>query len=822
MEACNYIISKYFYIESYNMNPNFNNTNNLSDQNLNFGIVESITDPSGLHRSKVRIIGIHNDNRKLLPTNDLPWSIVANSPNSTGKHNLKIGNFVVCTFLDSDYQQPIVLYSLFSRITTSNIQYNSILDTNSPGSVLSQPNKIPNQTLFNKVIPAEVLAKSQQTANIANPLGQNNNVPIANGKNGGVGMFADIQREVISLANIFKHVELYDVDDIVLAEDIDEGIGFIPLDRTNGVPTAGIIKIDNEIITYSGLASSGLTNAFRGSPDRWSFTSTTNAVHTKGVKIEWLYPVVKNDKAPLFYSKLTKQAIDFAKEIKKRMNVISGYITWLLSEVSGTLTQLLSELILSITQLMKSPVALVGKVIVDALLSILSQVLCVFSTDTVDSLVALIEKTITDEVTGLVSAVYQAGDFIEKFITSCSNKIFDAILQFASIIQSIGNLTTNVTKLFPGAVANSNALIKDATSGEYKLSIDDITKVGSIVGVLLSFLGVGCSANIGQNVSTVSDYQGTTGCTTTGYYPDGITCSSNPDIIEQLNGIWRPLPPFITTHDFGGGLIVERDATPGSERTLITSPAGTYTEVINDGTSKTVITKDNYQLVLNDNFVEIKGNCFMKVDGDFGLKVSGNFDVEVGKQFRMSVGGASQITYGGSHTTNYSGDSKLNAVNKLSLTGSQIGLAASGVADIAAGVFSVLSNETNISSLGSLNLMSLHSTHISALTCREIHSGTVDKLVVGNDNKVNLGNYTTNIVGTKNSTITGLNTLNNIGTYLTNSNVKIESVTGLNQSSSNMNITNSNLKIDNIAGASFNYAQGISIRNTQGGVNMDI
>lgn len=84
------------------------------------GIVEDISDPLHLGRTRVRIFGIHNSDRNLLPTEDLPWAMpilpvtssgisgIGNSP--TG---LVRGTMVVGFFFDGDaMQQPMVFGSI--------------------------------------------------------------------------------------------------------------------------------------------------------------------------------------------------------------------------------------------------------------------------------------------------------------------------------------------------------------------------------------------------------------------------------------------------------------------------------------------------------------------------------------------------------------------------------------------------------------------------------------------------------------------------------------------------------------------------------------
>ena len=81
---------------------------------INFGIVQSVSDPKKLGRVKVKVFNAHDN----IETKDLPWSQVmmgANTPavNGTGHSvNLAIGSLVVGMFLDAQWQEFIVMGSL--------------------------------------------------------------------------------------------------------------------------------------------------------------------------------------------------------------------------------------------------------------------------------------------------------------------------------------------------------------------------------------------------------------------------------------------------------------------------------------------------------------------------------------------------------------------------------------------------------------------------------------------------------------------------------------------------------------------------------------
>lgn len=75
-----------------------------------FGVVEDTRDPLKLGRVKVRIKGIHTDNKLLVPTADLPWASVQQPPNVWGTFSVLLeGTNVIGYFSDGmKSQMPVV------------------------------------------------------------------------------------------------------------------------------------------------------------------------------------------------------------------------------------------------------------------------------------------------------------------------------------------------------------------------------------------------------------------------------------------------------------------------------------------------------------------------------------------------------------------------------------------------------------------------------------------------------------------------------------------------------------------------------------------
>ena len=87
---------------------------------IHFGVVEDRkSDPLKLGRCKVRIVGLHNQDKAILPTVDLPWATPIQSIAQAGSNGIGIsptglleGSWVAVTFADEYKQIPIIIGSI--------------------------------------------------------------------------------------------------------------------------------------------------------------------------------------------------------------------------------------------------------------------------------------------------------------------------------------------------------------------------------------------------------------------------------------------------------------------------------------------------------------------------------------------------------------------------------------------------------------------------------------------------------------------------------------------------------------------------------------
>lgn len=81
------------------------------------GVVENSDDPLKLGSVQVRIIGLHSEDKSKVPTSELPWAQVTNSPNTSFTTSVpRPGDWVFGFFQDGDYAQIPVVIGVFPGI----------------------------------------------------------------------------------------------------------------------------------------------------------------------------------------------------------------------------------------------------------------------------------------------------------------------------------------------------------------------------------------------------------------------------------------------------------------------------------------------------------------------------------------------------------------------------------------------------------------------------------------------------------------------------------------------------------------------------------
>ena len=152
----------------------------------------------------------------------------------------------------------------------------------------------------------------------------------------------------------------------------------------------------------------------------------------------------------------------------------------------------------------------------------------------------------------------------------------------------------------------------------------------------------------------------------------------------------EPPTPFDAKYPYNhvitseSGHIIERDDTPGKERTHDYHRSGTFTEVHPFGTKVAKVVRDNYEFILGDNYINIKklipsdegslgGNLFLNIEGDVYEFVQGNVELQVNGSVREMirgnydtfVNGDRTIGVSGSYAESINGDMTVECFNEL-------------------------------------------------------------------------------------------------------------------------------------------------------------
>ena len=118
------------------------------------------------------------------------------------------------------------------------------------------------------------------------------------------------------------------------------------------------------------------------------------------------------------------------------------------------------------------------------------------------------------------------------------------------------------------------------------------------------------------------------------YNPTGRTLGVN-----DSNGGTRNEPPspynalYPKNHVFESesGHIKEYDDTPGFERIHEYHASGTFHEVDSNGTKRTRIVGNNYEVIAGDEYVNVKGTVNLTIDADCNTSIAGDWNIIVGK-----------------------------------------------------------------------------------------------------------------------------------------------------------------------------------------------
>jgi len=132
-----------------------------------------------------------------------------------------------------------------------------------------------------------------------------------------------------------------------------------------------------------------------------------------------------------------------------------------------------------------------------------------------------------------------------------------------------------------------------------------------------------------------------------GYEP-GTTTTAGTDVFGNVSGGGNPtgIYPYNHVHESESGHIKEVDDTPEGERLYTQHAAGTYEEIIADGTKTVKVVGDNYELIAGKSNVYVRGDINLTCSGDKRELVEGDYILEVGGDFTRKISGSEQVKIG--------------------------------------------------------------------------------------------------------------------------------------------------------------------------------
>lgn len=229
--------------------------------------------------------------------------------------------------------------------------------------------------------------------------------------------------------------------------------------------------------------------------------------------------------------------------------------------------------------------------------------------------------------------------------------------------------------------------------------------------------------------------------------------------------------PYNKVKETERGHIFEVNDTPNNESLLQYHTAGTYEEIIADGTRTVRVVGDNFEVIFEDNNMIVKGDMNMTIRKDMRLKVEGNYHLEVDGNYTEDIAGDKQIKIGNSlnmeidqdysaniaedYATRIGNDETRDVVRRRDTT-----VGATNTLYIDSDYFLYTDNRTNIYSK---NMFTNFTESEYKVTAKEdIKIDTPANMITEVDTNVTTtigGNETQTVTGTKDETVTGVATL---------------------------------------------------------------
>jgi hypothetical protein len=177
--------------------------------------------------------------------------------------------------------------------------------------------------------------------------------------------------------------------------------------------------------------------------------------------------------------------------------------------------------------------------------------------------------------------------------------------------------------------------------------------------------------------------------------------------------------PYVNVRQSESGHFLMMDDTPGNETVRLqhgkiqqlqlsdsgpTTNAATYLRMMPDGSMETIITGNNFTVVVNDHNVNVIGVCNITVNGDSKLHVYGDCFSQIDKNLIANINGQTKIHAEKDVDMSCAGTIAISAGNQSSLLGGDIRLSASGSVQVK-GDLNVSGSITSASAINAATLL---------------------------------------------------------------------------------------------------------------------
>jgi hypothetical protein len=228
------------------------------------------------------------------------------------------------------------------------------------------------------------------------------------------------------------------------------------------------------------------------------------------------------------------------------------------------------------------------------------------------------------------------------------------------------------------------------------------------------------------------------------YYAN--TSWSEPEISDGI----VPDYPFNHVRETEGGHLEEFDDTEGGKRYHRFHPAGSFEEIVDDGSRIIKVVGEDYEMYLDGKNIFVDGNINMTVTGDkreliqgnYHLEVEGDMTMDLKQSLQTKINFNQETEVGRSRSTNIgqsdnltivSGDQNLNII-----TGNRLD--------------NIAKNDLKTVGVNNTTIVSGNTASFTGVNYRHTNIGTMTQIVNGNFVKTLNANETVTITGTKTET----------------------------------------------------------------------